>query len=292
MNRHHQPLVLAAVAVGVIGLGSLGWLARDSSTQLAGAGGRRSLLDLLDEVRQSPSQPPPAPDPAPSPAPPPHPVWSSPLRSGCRSSDPQRRQQLLALASRLRTAPERIRIDPTNYGQRHNRDAFGNPLDPTPRVVVLHETVFSMESAINTFRTPHPRDEDQVSYHAMIGLDGRVVKLVDPSQRAYGAGNSAFRGEWAITNAKVRGSVNNFALHVSLETPADGEHTGLEHSGYTPAQYDALAALLAMWMERFPITPDQVTTHRAVDLWGERADPRSFDWEALRVRLEMLGLIC
>lgn len=290
MNRRHQPLVLAAVAVGVIGLGGLGWLARDGSVQLAGAGGRRSLLDLLDEVRQPSSQPQGAADPAPPP--PPHPSWSSPLGAGCRPVDPQLRQQLLALASRLRTAPDRIRIDPSNYGQRHSRDAYGNPLDPTPRLVVLHETVYSMDSAINTFRTPHPRDEDQVSYHAVIGLDGRVVKLLDPSQRAYGAGNSAFRGEWAITNPTVRGSVNNFALHVSLETPFDGEHTGPVHSGYSAAQYDGLAALLAVWMERFPIPPDQITTHRAVDLWGERADPRSFDWEALRVRLEALGLLC
>jgi N-acetyl-anhydromuramyl-L-alanine amidase AmpD len=119
-----------------------------------------------------------------------------------------------------------------------------------------------------------------------------VVVLLDPSERAFGAGNSAFRGEWAITNPKVRGSVNNFALHVSLETPADGEHTGLVHSGYNAAQYDALAALLAVWMERFPIPPARITTHRAVDLWGERADPRSFDWEALQVRLESLGLLC
>lgn len=291
MIQRHRRLVLAAVALGVIGLGGLGWLARDDSGRLAGVGGRRSLLDLLEEVRQQPpSEPEVAPDPAP--APPPHAAWSSPLRASCRPPDPQRRQQLLALASRLRSSPDRIQIDPTNYGARHVRDAFGNPLDATPRVVVLHETVFSMESAINTFRTPHPRDEDQVSYHAMIGLDGRVVILLDPSQRAFGAGNSAFLGEWAITNAKVRGSVNNFALHVSLETPADGEHVGPVHSGYTSAQYDGLAALLAVWMETYPIPPSQVTTHMAVDLWGERADPRSFDWEALQVRLESLGLLC
>jgi N-acetylmuramoyl-L-alanine amidase len=290
VTRHHRALILAAVAAAGIGLGGLGWLARDRSVQLAGAGGRRSLLDLLEEARQPSGPPPEARDPAPPP--PPHPNWTSPLRGSCRPLDSQRRQQLLALASRVRTAPERIAIDPSNYGQRHSRDAYGNPLDPTPRLVVLHETVFSMESAINTFRTPHPRDEDQVSYHAVIGLDGRVVKLVDPSRRAYGAGNSAFRGEWAVTNPAVRGSVNNFALHVSLETPADGEHTGPVHSGYRAAQYDGLAALLAVWMERFPIPPDQITTHRAVDLWGDRADPRSFDWDALRVRLEALGVFC
>jgi len=290
MNRHCQPLVLAAVAAGVIGLGGLGWLARDGTTRLAGAGGGRSLLDLLEEVRQPPRQPDPPSRPAPPP--PPHQRWQSPLRSSCRPADAERRSRLVALAGQLRTSPERIRIDPTNYGERHQRDAFGNRLDPTPRLVVLHETVYSMQSAINTFRTPHPRDEDQVSYHAMIGLDGRVVKLLDPSKRAFGAGNSAFRGEWAVTNPRVSGSVNNFALHVSLETPADGEHAGPVHSGYTARQYDALAALLAVWMESFPILPDQITTHRAVDLWGERADPRSFDWQALQVRLEAMGKLC
>lgn len=291
MNRRLQLTILTAAAVGAACLGGLGWLARDGSARLAGAGGPRSLLDLLEEVRQPPVSEPPQEAPKPAPPPPPHPAWNSPLSTACPAGDPLRRQKLLAMAGQLRTSPERVPIDPTNYGERHRRDAFGNPLDPTPRLVVLHETVFSMESAINTFRTPHPRDEDQVSYHAIIGLDGRVVKLVDPSQRAFGAGNSAFRGEWAVTNPKVRGSVNNFALHVSLETPIDGEHAGPAHSGYTAAQYDALAALLAVWMERFPIPADQITTHRAVDLWGERADPRSFDWQALGQRLRSLGLL-
>jgi N-acetyl-anhydromuramyl-L-alanine amidase AmpD len=293
VNRRLQPSILIAVAVGAVALGGLGWLARDGSARLAGAGGPRSLLDLLEEVRQPPVSEPPQEVPKPAPPPPPHPAWTSPLTmtTACRVGNPQRRQQLLSMAGQLRSSPERVQIDPSNYGERHRRDAFGNALDPTPRVVVLHETVFSMESAINTFRTPHPRDEDQVSYHAIIGLDGRVVKLVDPSQRAFGAGNSAFRGEWAVTNPKVRGSVNNFALHVSLETPVDGEHAGPAHSGYSAAQYDALAALLAVWMEQFPIAPDQITTHRAVDLWGERADPRSFDWGALGERLASLGLL-
>jgi N-acetyl-anhydromuramyl-L-alanine amidase AmpD len=44
-------------------------------------------------------------------------------------------------------------------------------------------------------------------------------------------------------------------------------------------------------MERFPIPPDHITTHRAVDLWGERADPRSFDWRALAERLASLDLL-
>jgi N-acetyl-anhydromuramyl-L-alanine amidase AmpD len=79
---------------------------------------------------------------------------------------------------------------------------------------------------------------------------------------------------------------------VSLETPLDGEDDDPGHSGYKQAQYDALAVLLGHWMGRFPISFGQITTHRAVDLGGERADPRSFDWSQLQRRLHSLGLLC
>ncbi len=95
-----------------------------------------------------------------------------------------------------------------------------------------------------------------------------------------------------VTNAKLSGSVNNFALHLSLETPLDGEDDGPAHSGYTAAQYDALAVVLADWMDRFAIPPEHITTHRHVDLGLERADPRSFDWQKLQIRLAALGFLC
>ena len=284
-----QPLLLVCLAAVMLGLGGIGWLARDRSSQ-GGQRPSRSLLELLEDIGK-PSPPPQQGPGGSSPAPPDHAAWRSPLAQSCQAQ-PGERQRLLALVSQLRQSPTRVRIDPSNYGERHSRDAFGNPLDPNPRLVVLHETVYGIQSAINTFRTPHPRDDDQVSYHALVALDGGVVFLLDPSKRAFGAGNSAFRGEWAVTNARVQGSVNNFALHVSLETPLDGEHAGARHSGYTAAQYDALAALLALWMQTYPITPDQIVTHRGVDLGGERADPRSFDWGALQQRLSSLGLLC
>jgi N-acetyl-anhydromuramyl-L-alanine amidase AmpD len=183
-------------------------------------------------------------------------------------------------------------VDPTNFGERFRRDAFGHAVDPTPRLVVIHETVYGMGSAINTFGTRHPLDDDQVSYHALIGGTGEVIQLLDPEKRAFGAGNSAFNGQWVVTNPRVGGSVNNFALHVSLETPLDGENNNPGHSGYSEAQYDALAALLADWMSRFPIPMENITTHRAIDLGGERADPRSFSWQELQERLQNLGLLC
>ena len=291
MTLRTQPLLLAGVAAAVTGLGSIGWMAVDLTSQ-AGANERPTLLDLLDDIGRPSPEPSPAPTATAAPPPPAHAAWQSPLREQCSAPLSSQRQHLLALVNRLRTSPRQVRIDPTNFGERYSRDAFGNPLDPNPRLVVLHETVYSMGSAISTFQTPHPRDEDQVSYHALVGRDGEVVFLLDPRKRAFGAGNSAFRGQWAITNPKVGGSVNNFALHVSLESPIDGEHGGSSHSGYTAAQYDGLAALLALWMQAFPIPADGITTHRAVDLGGERADPRSFDWSALQNRLGQLGLLC
>lgn len=290
MTSPLRPLVLAVAGAGVVSLGGLTWLGRELFSAPGNLGGRASLLELLEEVRQAPVVPPGEPPP-PASLPPPHADWKPPLGGECRA-DPAMRERLVALAERLRYDTIRLRIDPTNFGERFRQDAFGRPVDPTPQVVVLHETVYGIGSAINTFMTPHPRDEDQVSYHTLIGLDGRVVEALDPSKRAFGSGNSAFNGRWVVTNPAVGGSINNFALHLSLETPIDGEDNARAHSGYTKAQYDALAIVLARWMRRYGIPASHITTHRHVDLGGERMDPRSFEWDELQVRLASFGVLC
>ena len=226
------------------------------------------------------------------PDPPAQATWISPLRRQCHSGDSALRQRLLGLQQTLPQRLERLRINPSNYAERLGRDAYGNRLDTTPSLVVLHETVYGLGSAINTFTTHHPQDADQVSYHLLIGEQGRVVETLDPSKRAFGAGYSAFRGRWVITNPAMAGSVNNFALHLSLETPLDGEDSEPGHSGYSTSQYDNLAVVLADWMRRYRIPFDAITTHRHVDLGLERADPRSFDWAALQQRLAALGALC
>lgn len=174
--------------------------------------------------------------------------------------------------------------DPSNYDRRVTVDSEGNAVN-NDYIVVLHETVGTAMSAINTFQTHHPNDYDQVSYHALITTDGTVVYMVPPEQRAFGAGNSVFfssQGEEAVsTNAEFPSSVNNFAYHVSLETPADGRNNNnASHSGYTEAQYQSLAWLIS----RSTIPEERITTHKAVDRSGSRSDPRSFEPERL-VRL-------
>ncbi|CAK6688086.1 peptidoglycan recognition family protein [Synechococcus sp. CBW1107] len=286
-----KPLAMGLLGGALIlGLGCLGWLGRDL-TASSEAASRPSLLQLLEQVTQpQPSRD--SPPRRPSPLPPPRPAWVSPLARQCVDLDPRLRQRLEGELAALPERRRRLPIDPSNYGVRFERDAFGHPTDPTPQVVVLHETVYGIGSALRTFQTPHPRDDDQVSYHTLIGLDGQVIDVLDPGQRAFGAGNSAFNGRWVVTNPRVGGSINNFALHISLETPLDGEDNDTAHSGYSSKQYDALALVLTDWMRRFPIPASHITTHRQVDLGGERADPRSFNWGALQSRLGALGQLC
>jgi hypothetical protein len=170
-----------------------------------------------------------------------------------------------------------VLIDPTNFGERYLKDVYGKPANLDP-IVVLHETVGSANSALNFFRTAHLNDADQASYHTLITLDGTIIYLVPPDKRAFGAGNSMFLGsnglEAVRTNPKLRPSVNNFAYHVSLETPPDGNDNGVRHSGYTEAQYQSLAWLVA----RTGVPNERITTHKAVDLSESRLDPRSFNF--------------
>jgi hypothetical protein len=169
-------------------------------------------------------------------------------------------------------------IDSSNYGDRYKTDIHGKTLNNQP-IAVLHETVGSAMSAINTFRTSHDNNNQQSSYHALITLNGTIVYLVPADKRAFGAGNSVFRGSKGIeavqTSPNLPPSVNNFAYHISLETPLDGQKNSINHSGYTDAQYKSLAWLMAL----SNIPDERITTHQKVDLTGNRLDPRSFSFD-------------
>ncbi len=170
---------------------------------------------------------------------------------------------------------------PTNFGRRFQQDVAGRGMSQAP-IVVLHETVSSASSTINFFQTPHEDDDDQVSYHTLIDLDGTVIYLVPPDKRAFGAANSQFNGVGVKTNPNLPASVNNFAYHVSLVSPADGRNNSASHSGYTQAQYESLAWLVA----KTAIPDTNLTAHKLVDRTGSRSDPRSFDGPAFLAMLK------
>jgi N-acetyl-anhydromuramyl-L-alanine amidase AmpD len=185
---------------------------------------------------------------------------------------------------------------PTNYGDRFFFDIYGQPAYHPP-IVVLHETVATLRQTLNFFQSPQRDEANQASYHALIGLDGEIVYIVPPDKRAFGAGNSLFVSqgvsqiinqetgeitsqvdnqlveESVKTNPDYPPSVNNFAYHISLETPRDGLNNARTHSGYTDDQYRSLAWLVA----KTGVPEDRITTHQGVDRSGERIDPRSFD---------------
>ncbi len=276
--EQHRPLAISVAAAGTLALGLTSWSLMEQ--------GKLSPVGM-ERGRQRENNP-----SSSVPLPPKSRSWRSPLARQCSGVDRALRSRLNQLDARSSSWRVFVEIDPTNFGERYDKDAYGRVIDATPRVVVLHETVYSLSSALNTFMTPHPRDEDQVSYHTLVGQDGRVLDLVDPLSRAYGSGFSAFLGEWAITNRKLKGSINNFALHLSLETPPTGANANRSHVGYTSKQYDALALVLSGWIRSFNLPPAAITTHRHVDLNGERDDPRSFDWSKLQTRLAALGDLC
>ena len=171
-------------------------------------------------------------------------------------------------------------VDPSNYGDRYTTDVNGIPYN-NQAIIVLHETTNSASSAINFFQTPHDDESVQASYHAIITLGGKVIYLVPPEKRAFGAGNSVFKGangvETVQTNPNLPPSVNNFAYHVSLETPPDawGKNNIKQHSGYTEPQYNSLAWLIA----QSQVSDERITTHRMVDVGNGKVDPLSFDRE-------------
>jgi N-acetyl-anhydromuramyl-L-alanine amidase AmpD len=198
-----------------------------------------------------------------------------------------------ALAAKAALKPERATpADPTNFGERQQRDVLGRQVPHAPQLIVLHETVVSEADTLKLFQTPHPRDEDQASYHLLITPNGERLRLVADERRAYGAGMSA----WGDMSVRIRptspGSINNVALHLSLVTPADGRGDASAHSGYTPAQYQAAAAQVLLWQARWGIPLNRLTTHAAVDRSRSRYDPRSFRWDRFEKAWKAAATTC
>ena len=195
------------------------------------------------------------------------------------SPDPQAARRCAAqLAVRERPTP----ADPTNYGERRPTDAEGGLVPNQPSVIVLHETVMSLEDTLRFFQTPHPRDADQASYHLLLDRRGMAYRLVPDEKRAFGSGWSAW-GDASIRHRPLSsplagGSINNVALHLSLESPSDGRGDGDAHDGYSRGQYERLAEHVLIWQLRWGIPMRRITTHAAIDRSHSRRDPRSFRW--------------
>jgi N-acetyl-anhydromuramyl-L-alanine amidase AmpD len=195
--------------------------------------------------------------------------------------------------ARLGLAAERLApADDTNFGERQGYDVYGRAVPNRPQLIVLHETVINAADTLRKFATPHPKDDDQASYHVLVDIGGQRLRVVNDDQRAYGAGMAA----WGDMTVRIRptsvGSINNLALHLSLESPADGRGNTVSHSGYSEAQYRSAAAQVLLWQARYGIPLSRVSSHAAVDRSHSRYDPRNFRWERFDAAWQKAAQTC
>jgi len=106
----------------------------------------------------------------------------------------------------------------------------------------------------------------QVSSHFYIRRNGELWQFVSCDQRAWHAGQSAWRG---------RGNCNDDSVGIELE--------GLEGQAFGPAQYETLASLAAALQQHYPIR--HVAGHEHIAP-GRKLDPGpGFDWARLQASL-------
>ncbi len=108
-----------------------------------------------------------------------------------------------------------------------------------------------------------------VSAHVLIARDGTLTQYVPFGGRAWHAGNSEHCG---------RSACNDFSVGVELE--------GTDDSPYAPAQYRALAELIAALRRGYPsLRGADVVGHSDIAP-GRKTDPGpAFDWALLKREL-------
>lgn len=103
----------------------------------------------------------------------------------------------------------------------------------------------------------------QVSSHLLIDREGRITQFVPFDQRAWHAGQSCYEG---VENC------NDYGVGIELE--------GADTIPYTGQQYQSLAAVTRVLMERYPaITRQRIVGHSDISP-GRKTDPGpAFDWK-------------
>jgi N-acetyl-anhydromuramyl-L-alanine amidase AmpD len=123
------------------------------------------------------------------------------------------------------------------------------------------------------------KDMNYLSAHFVIGRDGECIQLVDPdSNIAFHAGVSSYVHP---LEGKVLPNWNQYAIGIELI----GDGNKIE---YTDDQYNTLAKLCALCMERYKeIDPRCIVGHSDVSP-GRKVDPgRHFNWRKFFVLLHL-----
>ena len=108
----------------------------------------------------------------------------------------------------------------------------------------------------------------KVSSHFFISRTGKLWQFVSCNDRAWHAGESAYRG---------RSQCNDDSIGIELE--------GLEGNTFESPQYDTLSSLCAALLQRYPISHIAGHEHIAP---GRKNDPgQGFDWVLLQNSLAL-----
>jgi hypothetical protein len=167
---------------------------------------------------------------------------------------------------------------PSNFGRREPLDAIGRSIPNQPSLIVLHETVIPAVDTVRLFMTNHQNDNSQASYHMLISRGGKLIRIVPDKMRAYGSGYSRFGDFTVYSKSPQNFSINNVALHISLESPPNSQDGPLADIHYTREQYSTLAKQVLLWQAEYKIPIFRLTTHASVDRSHSRYDPRGLVW--------------
>lgn len=144
------------------------------------------------------------------------------------------------------------------YIDRPSPNHGARPAGVNPDLIIVHGSAGkSDEGDLSWIES----SKSQVSYHYLIGRDGRVYRLVDEDRRAWHAGKSAWES---------RSDCNDYSIGIGLS------NDGVEP--FTHAQYVACGTLLADIVRRRHIPTSRIVGHYHVSP-GRKTDPwYTFHW--------------
>ena len=124
----------------------------------------------------------------------------------------------------------------------------------------------------NLDKSQHPYFEEihemQVSSHALIKRDGKIVQFVPFHERAWHAGESNYQG---------RERCNDFSIGIELE--------GTDTDIFEDIQYSQLAKLITALQTTYPAINNHITGHSDISP-GRKKDPGTgFIWKKLDLNL-------
>jgi N-acetyl-anhydromuramyl-L-alanine amidase AmpD len=113
-----------------------------------------------------------------------------------------------------------------------------------PKGIVLHHTAGSYAGSVAWCLNP----QSKVSYHCIVDQNGDRTILALPTQRAWHAGKSSFKGQ---------SDCNTFMLGVAVSG-------NTYNRDLTAREIDSVADYCVEQMKEFGITLDWITTHKVV----------------------------